>query len=217
MRLSLALLLAILSSAVRAQDRPASASELRRHYVSTDLLADVGGRLNLRYAYRLSASGEVFAQAATEVRSRALRRFDSASQIPAVATPAVRLDAQRVTDVYLGYRQHFRNLARAGRFYVEGAGTFAVYGDFREEYLNALRALPGFDPDFEPARQSLYGFATAVGYAYDLRGGWTLEARVGAQASIDRRESAGGFRSSGLLFEATTARTSGLLTVGKRF
>ena len=217
MRYLLAALLSAVAHAAYAQEASVSSAELRRHHVSTDVLADAAGRFNLRYAFAINHSGEVFAQAATEMTRRGVNVFDTVGTDFFGASPEW-YDAQRVTDVYLGYRQRFGPPARRGRFYVDGGFFLRAYSDFREEYEAALRASPRFNPDFVIVRQRALGLVSAVGYVYELRGGWTVEARAGVQVSRETSEvAAQRLSQSSIVVEALSPRPSSLLTLGKRF
>ena len=217
MRLTLLAPLLLATATVLAQEATPSAAPLQRHHLSTDVLADAAGRINLRYAFSIFASGEAFVQVATQTEGGLVSAFDTVTQTTDFRVAPTRFDAQRVTDVYLGYRQRFGPVGRAGRFYLDGGVLFKHYGAFREDYL-AARQASGLPERFDVLSQRSIGFGSAFGYIYRLRGGWTLDARLGVQAELQREENLDPiFSSSVWVFEALGPRSSTLLTVGKRF
>lgn len=209
--LTLILVSLAMAAGVYSQESP----PLRRHQLSTDVLRLAARQPNLRYGYRLFASGEIFTQAVAVVEERTvstgrvssgdyeeLRRFDLNTQL----------------DLYLGYRHSFGRVESPGRVYLEGALGARLYGDLREEYVPAQRSASS---DFLACRSLTAPIAvTSVGYSYGLRGGWLLDARLSTSAVLERQvcdSTILPFGSQWGYAVTVGGRASGALTIGKRF
>lgn len=201
-------------SPVVAQDSGATADPPPiRHHIAVDPIRLLALQPNFRYTYALSSGSRVFAQAVVITPQRDVYSYDN---FPREVEYLGRASVGTEANFYLGYQQRLAPIFEWGRLYVEGGVNLLLQGEPSDEYEEfSRRDLPTIIESRLPASPGVFlGF----GGTYPLRGGWTLEARMGIQYNRTVQEvtlSNGQFYRSEI--NDFQGPTTTLLSVGKRF